>query len=166
MQTLCLPLFDSFPPGGCAAVRRDLFQTYFCVTVSNTPRVVRRSVGMTGSAMNERHERIDAAAHAEGKRLFLGVFQLAVDVHERLLAHDARNLEPDLAEHLAVVEHDDAAAELDDAVGCRRDVLLVRADNDDVVAVVRDGGRHRAGLETVALDVADADVVRVLYGAR
>ena len=61
-----------------------------------------------------------------------------------------------------MVEHDDAAAELDDAVGCRRDVLLVRADNDDVVAVVRDGGRHRAGLEAVALDVADADVVRVL----
>lgn len=61
-----------------------------------------------------------------------------------------------------MVEHDDAAAELDDAVGCRRDVLLIRADNDDVVAVVRDGGRHRAGLEAVALDVADADVVRVL----
>ena len=53
MQTLCLPFFDSFPPGSCAAVRRVLFQTYFCVTVSNTPRVVRRSVGMTGSAMNE-----------------------------------------------------------------------------------------------------------------
>ena len=53
MQTMCLPFFDSFPPGGCAAVRRVLFQTYFCVTVSNTPRVVRRSVGMTGSAMNE-----------------------------------------------------------------------------------------------------------------
>ena len=67
-----------------------------------------------------------------------------------------------LAEHLAAVHHDDAAAKRDHAVDRRSHVLLVCAEDDDVVAVVRDGGRYRAGGEPVALDVADADVVRVL----
>ena len=130
---------------------------------SNTPRVVRRSVGMTVSAMNE--SVINGSTprdDAELEGLLLGVFELLVDLDERCFAHDARDLELELAEHLAVVHHDDAAAELDDAVDRRSHVLLVRADDDDVVAVVRDGCRHRAGLEAVALDVADADVVRVL----
>ena len=110
----------------------------------------------------ERHERIDPARNAEGKGLLLGVFERLVDLDERRFAHDAGDLELDLAEDPAAVHHDDAAAKLDHAVDRRGHVLLVRADDDDVVAVVRDGGRHRAGFEPVALDVADADVVRVL----
>ena len=110
----------------------------------------------------KRHKRVDPARDAELEGLLLGVFERLVDLDKRCFAHDACNLELELAEHLAVVHHDDAAAELDDAVDRRSHVLLVRADDDDVVAVVRDGCRHRAGLEAVALDVADADVVRVL----
>ena len=110
----------------------------------------------------KRHKRVDPARDAELEGLLLGVFERLVDLDKRRFAHDACNLELELAEHLAVVHHDDAAAELDDAVDRRGHVLLVRADDDDVVAVVRDGCRHRAGLEAVALDVADADVVRVL----
>ena len=110
----------------------------------------------------ERHERVHPARDAEGEGLLLGVFQRLVDFDERRFAHDARDLELHLAEHLAAVHHNDAAAELDHAVDRRGHVLLVRADDDDVVAVVRDGCRHRAGGEPVALDVADADVVRVL----
>ena len=110
----------------------------------------------------KRHKRVDPARDAELEGLLLGVFERLVDLDKRRFAHDACNLELEFAEHLAVVHHDDAAAELDDAVDRRGHVLLVRADDDDVVAVVRDGCRHRAGLEAVALDVADADVVRVL----
>ena len=110
----------------------------------------------------ERHKRVDPARDAELEGLLLGVFERLVDLDKRRFAHDARDLELDLAEHLAVLHHDDAAAERDDAVDCRRHVLFVRTDDDDVVAVVRDGRCHRAGLEAVALDIADADVVRVL----
>lgn len=110
----------------------------------------------------KRHKRVDPARDAELEGLLLGVFERLVDLDKRRFAHDACNLELELAEHLAVVHHDDAAAELDDAVDRRSHVLLIHADDNDVVAVVRDGCRHRAGLEAVALDVADADVVRVL----
>ena len=110
----------------------------------------------------ERHKRVDATGNAERKRLRLGIFQVAVDVDERRFAHNARDLELHLAEDLAAVHPHDTAAELDHAVGCCRHILLIRADDDDVVAVVGDGGRHRAGLEPIALDIADADVVGVL----
>ena len=110
----------------------------------------------------KRHEGVDPARDAEGKGLLLGILQRFVDLDERRFAHDARDLELDLTEHLTAVHHDDAAAELDDAVDRRSHILFVRTDDDDVVAVMRDGRCHRAGLEAVALDVADADVVRVL----
>jgi len=51
---------------------------------------------------------------------------------------------------------------LDDVVRGEGHVARVGADHDDVVRVVRDGRRHRAGFEPVALDVAEADVVGVL----
>ena len=110
----------------------------------------------------KRHKRVDPARDAELEGLLLGIFERFVDLDERRFAHDARDLELDLAEHLAVLHHDDAAAERDDAVNRRRHVLFVRTDDDDIVAVVRDGRCHRAGLEAVALDIADANVVRVL----
>ena len=110
----------------------------------------------------ERHKRIDPARNAQLEGLLLSIFQRLVDFDERRFTHDASDLELHLAEHLAAVHYDDAAAKLDHAVDRRGHVLLVRADDDDVVAVVRDGGRYRAGGEPVALDVADADVVRVL----
>ena len=81
----------------------------------------------------KRHKRVDPARDAELEGLLLGVFERLVDLDKRCFAHDACNLELELAEHLAVVHHDDAAAELDDAVDRRSHVLLVRADDDDVV---------------------------------
>ena len=67
----------------------------------------------------KRHKRVDPARDAELEGLLLGVFERLVDLDKRRFAHDARNLELELAEHLAVVHHDDAAAELDDAVDRR-----------------------------------------------
>ena len=55
----------------------------------------------------KRHKRVDPARDAELEGLLLGVFERLVDLDKRRFAHDACNLELELAEHLAVVHHDD-----------------------------------------------------------
>ena len=155
--------FRKKAPAHCAGAFHDV-RSYVAL-VDDVEHAARREAQRRDDGQRherKRHKRVDPARDAEIEGLFLGVFERFVDLDERRFAHDARDLELELAEYLAAVHHNDAAAKLDDAVDCRGHVLLVRADDDDVVAVVRDGRRHRAGLEAVALDVADADVVRVL----
>ena len=101
-------------------------------------------------------------ADAQRVRGGLGGLELFVDLGQRRVAHNARQLQNQLAADLAVLRHDDAAVIFHDAVDGKGHVCRVRADNDDVVRVVGNGGRDRAGAQAVALNVAKADVVRVL----
>ena len=81
----------------------------------------------------QRHERVDAAGHAQLKGALLRGLEMVVDLDEAVLAHEARDLQDELAEHGPVLHDGDAAAVLDDAVGRKGHVLLIRADDDDVV---------------------------------
>ena len=149
----------------CIAPERFLLRASHVALVDDVEHAARGEAQRRNDGQRherERHKRVDPARNAQLEGLLLGVFQRLVDFDERRFAHDASDLELYLAEHFAAFHHDDAAAKRDHAVDRRGHVLLVCADDDDVVAVVRDGGRYRAGGEPVALDVADADVVRVL----
>ena len=108
------------------------------------------------------HERVDVAGHAQTERLVLGALQRAVDHDQRIVAHDARDGQRHLAQHLAVFHDGDAAMVLYNTVGGGGHLLLAGAHDDDVVGVVGDAGGHGAGLQAVALDIAQADVVGVL----
>ena len=108
------------------------------------------------------HERVDVAGHAQTERLVLGALQRAVDHDQWVVAHDARDGQRHLAQHLAIFHDGDAAVVLHDAVGGGGHLLLAGAHDDDVVGVVGDAGGHGAGLQAVALDIAQADVVGVL----
>lgn len=61
-----------------------------------------------------------------------------------------------------LVHDHDAAPVLYDPVGSGGHVLLIGAYYNDVVGVMGHAGGNGAGLETVALEVADADVAGVL----
>ena len=58
--------------------------------------------------------------------------------------HEAADRQRDLGEGLSAVRDDDPAADRGDAPDGRLHRRVVRADDDDVVRVVRDGRRHRA----------------------
>ena len=67
---------------------------YCCVFTSITPRVVMRSVGMTGSAMKlSVIKGIDAAAHTEAERSVLRCLKLLVHFGQRLIRHNARDFQ-------------------------------------------------------------------------
>ena len=91
----------------------------------------------------------------------LGVFQKGVDLPQGLAADDAGDFQRKLGQHLTVLHDHDAASVPGDAVDGKGHVLVICADADDVVAVMGDGGGHRAGFQTVALEVADADVAGI-----
>ena len=61
-----------------------------------------------------------------------------------LVRHQAGDRQLDQRQLLALADDDDAAADLLQAVGGQRHVVAVGADDDHVVAVVRDGRGHRA----------------------
>ena len=110
----------------------------------------------------ERHERVDAPADAEREGCVLGCLKLVVDLGQRTVGHDARDLQHDRTLYRSVFDHDDAAVVLDDVIRGERHIGGVRADDDDVVRVMRNAGRDRAGFQAVALNVAEADVMRAL----
>ena len=60
------------------------------------------------------------------------------------------------AEHLAVLNGDHAAAALDEGVGGEGHVVIIGADDEEVVGVVGDGGGHSAALDAEAFDEACA----------
>lgn len=136
--------------------------TYCWVFTSTTPRVVRRRVGITGRLMKDSvmngsmsvpTPRAWAAFLASSRRVLTSRRELAAD--------DAGNFQRKLGQHLPVLHDHDAASVPGNAVDGEGHVLVICADADDVVAVMGDGGGHRAGFQTVALEVADADVAGI-----
>ena len=78
-------------------------------------------------------------------------------VADRLIgfeAHQAGDGQRDFAGDLAVFDDDEAALDLDEAVGGERHVVVVGADDADIVAVMADGRGDRALLQAEALDEA------------
>ena len=126
------------------------------VVQSTSPRFVRRSSGRQASG-DQRHcheRRLDVAAD-----LLPGlaeVFDERVHLLGRLRVHQAGEGQRHAAEHFAVLHDDLTAAAGDQRVGGKRHILVVRADDEQVVRVVRDRGSHRAALDVEALDEADA----------
>ena len=110
----------------------------------------------------ECHERVDARLDAELKCGGLRALELFVHLGQRAVGHDARDLEHDVPANFAVFDHHDAAVLLHDLIRSEGHIVLIRADDDDVVRIMRDGGRHRACLQAVALNVAESNVVCVL----
>lgn len=128
-----------------------VFYTYCWVSTSTTPLVVMRSLGDDGQGHKaERHERVDAPADAEREGRVLGCLKLVVDLGQRTVGHDARDLQHDRTLYRSVFDHDDAAVVLDDVIRGERHIGGVRADDDDVVRVMRNAGRDRAGFQAVA----------------
>ena len=122
-----------------------------------------RRVGITGSAMklsvmNGSMFRLTPG----GKGLLLGLLQLAVHLYQRLVAHDTSHRQRYLTGDGAVLGHHDAAVQRHHLIGGKGHILVVGAHHNDIVAVVADGGGHRAVLQAVALDVAQTDMMGVL----
>lgn len=101
-------------------------------------------------------------ANAQAVGDLLGIFQQVVDLGERLVAHEAGNLQGKLREDLAVPDYHDAAFVFSNAVDGKGHILIGGADADDVVAVVGDRGGYCACFQAVALQIANADVAGVL----
>ena len=90
----------------------------------------------------------------------------AASTHARLAAttsasgavgEQAGNGERQLRAHLAVGDDDDPAAELDEPLDRALQVVVVHADDDDVVRVVRDRRRERAVAQPEAAHEPEAD---------
>ena len=63
---------------------------------------------------------------------------------------------------MAVLRHHDTAVESHHLIGGKGHSLLIGAHHNDIVAVMADTGGHRAVLQAVALDIAQADMVGIL----
>ena len=101
-------------------------------------------------------------ADAQRVRGVLGGLELFIDLDQRRVAHDTGQLQHQLALYLLVLRHDNTAVILHDAVDRKGHILRVRADDDDVMRVVGDRRCDRAGFQAVALNIAEADMVRIL----
>ena len=76
----------------------------------------------------------------------------------RRAAHQAGNRQGELGCHLPVAGRDKAAAEPDQTVDRKRHVLVVCADDADIVTIVPDGRSQGASLQTTAFDKAATDI--------
>ena len=63
---------------------------------------------------------------------------------------------------MAVLRHHDTAVESHHLIGGKGHSLLIGAHHNDIVAVMADTGGHRAVLQAVTLDIAQADMVGIL----
>ncbi len=89
------------------------------------------------------------------------MMERVADVLVRFEAHQAGDGQRDFAGDLAVLDDDEAALDFSEPVGRERHVVLVDADDADIVAVMADGRGDRALLQAEALDEA-VGVVAVL----
>ena len=85
---------------------------------------------------------------------------------EGLETHQAGQRQRQLGHHLASLRHDETAAELAQPIDRDRHVVVVHADDADVVAVVADRGGDGALLHAEAGDEAAADIAVACRGAR
>jgi len=76
----------------------------------------------------------------------------------RRAAHQAGNRQGELGCNLPVAGRDKAAAEPDQTVDRKRHVLVVCADDADIVTIVPDGRSQGASLQTKAFDKAATDI--------
>jgi hypothetical protein len=90
----------------------------------------------------------------------MGVVEVLDDGFERFVGQQTGDRERQLRDDSAVIDHDDAAAELLEAIDARGHVLIRDAYDDDVVSIVRDGRRQRSPLEAEAGNETLADPAR------
>lgn len=72
------------------------------------------------------------------------------------VVHEAGDRELGEAEHFSVGDCDHAAAAIDEGVGGEGHVVVVCADDEQIVGVVSNGGCHGAAFDAEAFDEADA----------
>ena len=90
---------------------------------------------------------------------FPGFFELGDvggHVFGGFVVHETSDRQFCKAEHLAVLNGDHAAAALDEGVGGEGHVVIIGADDEEVVGVVGDGGGHGAAFDAEAFDEACA----------
>ena len=95
-----------------------------------------------------------------GRRL--GGFQEVVDFHQRLAAHKARDFQRQFRNDGTILDNDNTTLIFRNAVDGKSHILIVTADADDVMAVVGDRGGDRTFFQTIALQIADADVAGIV----
>lgn len=86
-----------------------------------------------------------------------GLAQMVQGVSHALVrfeAHQAGDGQGDLAGDLAVMDDDEAAFDLAETIDGKCHVVVIDADDADIMAVMPDGGRDRTLLQAEALDEA------------